>query len=97
MSLHQELTRFDIKCILRKKAGKSINILHDNYYAWSFEMIMQKMQNTHLEIDFSIVNFEIFFYAKTSKNTFYFPHPLVEYKHLLYGLACSEEGTFSIT
>jgi hypothetical protein len=43
MPLHQELTRFDIKCyILRRKAGRSITILDNNYYAWSFGMTMQK-------------------------------------------------------
>jgi hypothetical protein len=44
MPLHQELTRFDIKCyISRKKADRSVQILDDNYYAWSFEMIVQNM------------------------------------------------------
>jgi hypothetical protein len=44
MSLHQELTRLDIKCrTLRKKAGRSINILDDNYYAWTFDLTMQKI------------------------------------------------------
>ena len=44
MTLHQELTRFDIKChILRKKAGRSIRILDDKYYEWTFDMIMQKI------------------------------------------------------
>jgi len=44
MPLHQELTRFNIKCcISRKKAGRSIKILDDYYYAWSFEMTMQKI------------------------------------------------------
>jgi hypothetical protein len=39
MPLHQELTRFDIKCcISRKKAGRSIKTLDDNYYARTFEM-----------------------------------------------------------
>ena len=43
MPLHQELTRFNIKCcILRKKAGRSITILDDNY-AWTFDMTMQKI------------------------------------------------------
>jgi hypothetical protein len=64
MPLHQELTRFDIKCISRKKAGRSIKILEDNYYAGSLQMIMQKMQNTHLEVDFSMVNFEVTFLHK---------------------------------
>jgi hypothetical protein len=41
MPLHQEWTRFDIKsCISRKKAGRSIKTLDDNYYSWSFEMTM---------------------------------------------------------
>jgi hypothetical protein len=43
MPLHQELTRFDIKCILRKKAGRSIKILDDYYYAWTFDLTMQKI------------------------------------------------------
>jgi hypothetical protein len=39
MPLHQELTRFDIKChILRKKADRSIKILDDNYYVWTFDL-----------------------------------------------------------
>ena len=45
----------------------------------------KKIQNTHLEVDFSLVNFEIVFlhksiyWPKTSKNSFFFPHPLVQY------------------
>ena len=81
MPLHQELTMFDMKCyILRKKAGSSIKILDDNYYAWSFEMTMQKIQNTHLKVDFSMVNFEdiflhksILYLPKTSKKLSFSP------------------------
>jgi hypothetical protein len=62
MPLHQELTRFDIKCyISREKADRSIQILDDNYYAWSFKMRIQKIQNTHFEFHFSVVNVEIIF------------------------------------
>ena len=62
MPLHQELTRFYIKCcISRKKAGTSIQILDDNYYSWSFEMTMNKIQNIYLDVDFSMVNFEDIF------------------------------------
>jgi len=58
MPLHQELTRFDIKCcISRKKAGTSIQIVDYNYYSWSSGMTMQKIQNIYLDVDFSMVNF----------------------------------------
>jgi hypothetical protein len=64
MPLHQELTRFGIKCcILRKKAGRSIQILENNYYAWSFEMTMQKILKFS-EVDFSMVKFEVIFLNK---------------------------------
>jgi hypothetical protein len=43
MPLHQELTRFDIKCRISRKKGRSIKMLVNNYYAWGFEMTMQKM------------------------------------------------------
>jgi hypothetical protein len=43
MPLHKELTSFDIKChISRKKAGRSIKILDDNYYAWTFNLTNTK-------------------------------------------------------
>ena len=64
MPLHQELTRFYIKCrILRKKAGRSITILDDNYYAWTFEMTMRKILK-YSKVDFSVVNFEVIFLHK---------------------------------
>ena len=66
MPLHQELTSFDIKCyISRNKAGRNVQYLENNYYPWGFEMTMQKIQNTHLELDFSLVNLEIIFLNKS--------------------------------
>jgi len=60
MPLHQELTRFNIKhYISRKKAGRRTQILDDNYYTWSLKMKMPTIQNTHLEVEFCIVNFEV--------------------------------------
>jgi len=51
MPLHKELTRFDLKCrISREKAGRSIKILDDNYYAWTFDMTMQKIVKYSLRL-----------------------------------------------
>ena len=62
MPLHQELMRFDIKCcISRKKSGTRIQIFDDNYYSCSFEMTMQKIQNIHFDVDFSMVKSEDIF------------------------------------
>ena len=78
------MTRFDIKS-WGKKAGRSIKIWAINYYTWSFEMTMQKIQNTHLEVHFSIVNFKVIFLQNSNstdlklKKNFLFAHQLVEY------------------
>ena len=66
--------------MLRKKAGRSINILDYNYYAWSFEMTMQKIQKTVLEVDFRMVKYtnSNFTDLKLGKR-FLFHHPLVEF------------------
>jgi hypothetical protein len=49
-------------------------------------MTMQKIVNTHLEVDFRMVNFEVVFYTnsdftdlKLEKYLLSFPHPLAEY------------------
>ena len=85
MHLHQELTRFDIKCcISRKKVGRSITILDDNYYAWSFEMTMQKILTQKLSSAW--LTLRLFFYTnsdftdlKLVKYLLSLSHPLVEY------------------
>ena len=42
MTMTQNLTRFDKEyCIFRRKAGRRIKILADNYYAWTFNLTTQ--------------------------------------------------------
>ena len=87
MHLHQELTRFNIKCyILRKKAGRSIKTFNNNYYAWSFEMTMQKMLKYSLRSSLQCGKLGLFFYTnskvidlKLAKYLLSFPYSLVEY------------------
>jgi hypothetical protein len=73
--------------ILRKKAGRSIQILDDNYYAWSFEMAMQKMLKYSLRSslqcgklgDYFATTNSKFIDLKLAKYLLSFPYHLVEY------------------
>ena len=89
---------FDVKCcISRRKAGRTVKILEDDYYAWSFQMTISKTLKYSLRSDFSMINIAAIFYANSISIVLTpvwcflsFPHPLVTYNayFVWFGLFC---------